>query len=68
MTDKSLKKLSRRDLLKMLLALSRENEQLRSDLEKRTIEIEKSGSLAEAARRLNGPVEATRACCTVFGV
>ena len=66
MTDKSLKKLSRRDLLKMLLALSRENEQLRSDLEKRTIEIEKSGSLAEAALRLNGLFEATQAACEQY--
>lgn len=66
MTEKDLKRLSRKDLLEMLLELSRENEQLRKQLEDRTIQIEKSGSLAEAALRLNGLFEATQAACEQY--
>ena len=66
MTEKELKKLSRRELLAMLLDLSRENEQLRSQLDSRIIRIERSGSLAEAALRLNGLFEATQAACEQY--
>lgn len=66
MTEKELKKLSRRELLELLLEVTRENEQLRSALDSRTIEIEKSGSLAEAALRLNGLFEATQAACEQY--
>ena len=60
MTDKELRKLSRMELLELLLAESRENERLRARLKSaeeklasRVIDIENSGSLAEAALRLN---------------
>lgn len=73
MTAKELKRLSRSDLLEMLLALRKENEQLREQLElaqkqleNRRIEIEKSGSLAEAALRLNGIFEAAQAACEQY--
>ena len=65
MTDKELRKLSRMELLELLLAESRENERLRArlksaeeKLDSRVIDIENSGSLAEAALRLNHVFEA----------
>lgn len=65
MTDKELRRLSRRELLEMLIAETEENTRLRSELEQarakladRRILIEKSGSMAEAALRLNGVLEA----------
>lgn len=64
MTDRQLRRLSRADLLELLVAESRENERLRALLEEaneklasRKIEIEKAGSIAEAALRLNGIFE-----------
>ncbi len=56
MTDKELKKLSRSELLDMLIYQAEENKKLREELEgarlellKREIAIEKAGSLAEAS-------------------
>ena len=73
MDPKKLKQLSRSDLLEMLLNLSKENEQLRqelqqatSKLEDRTIAAEKSGSLAEAALKLNGVFQAAQAACDQY--
>lgn len=67
MTDKELKKLSRAELLEMLIAQSKEvaslKEQLQEaneKLEDRRIMIENSGSIAEAALRLNGVFEAAQ--------
>lgn len=64
MTDKELKKLSRAELLQMLLDLVEENESLRQELTQargqladRIILIENSGSIAEAALKLNGVFE-----------
>lgn len=61
MTGKELKKLSRTELLEILLHQVEENEQLRAQLEEaerqlaeRAIVIEDSGSMAEAAMRLSG--------------
>lgn len=63
--DKSMKHLSRAELLEMLLAQMEENRRLKRRLHKanellqnRQICIEQSGSLAEAALRLNGIFEA----------
>ena len=60
MTDKELKRLSRAELLELLLTQMEENEKLRKQLRKaqaalrdRRIEIENAGSMAEAALRLN---------------
>ncbi len=65
MTDKELKRLSRAELLEMLIEQMKENEDLRSQLEEankkldnRKIIIENSGSIAEAALKLNGVFEA----------
>lgn len=73
MTAKELKRLRRSDLLEMLLELRKENDDLRSQLaqakkqlEDRNLEIEKSGSLAEAVVQMNGLFEATQAACEQY--
>lgn len=73
MNQKELKRLSRSDLLEMMLSLSKENEQLReelqqtkSKLEDRAIAIEQCGSLAEAALSLNGIFQAAQAACDQY--
>ena len=73
MTERELKRLSRADLLAMMLSLSKENAQLRQQLEQmeqqlsnRTIAIQESGSLAEASLRLNGLFEAAQAACEQY--
>lgn len=65
MTDRELKKLSRADLLELLLEESRENDRLREQLKtanemltSRMIKIDTAGSIAEAALALNGIFEA----------
>lgn len=75
MNQKELKRLSRGDLLEMMLSLSKENEQLRkelhqakSKLEDRTIAVERSGSLAEAALNLNGVFQAAQAACEQYSL
>ena len=64
MTSKELRKLSRKELIEVLLAQTREMEQLKAELnsknellEKREINIRESGSIAEAALRLSGIFE-----------
>ncbi len=61
MTDQELKKLHRTDLLELLIAQEKENEQLRgkvaqleAQLTDRTLDLEKAGSIAEAALQVNG--------------
>lgn len=73
MTEKELKKLSRTDLLELLLALSKENEELsdkvtrlQAALDDRIVCIENSGSLAEAILMVNGMFEATQAACDQY--
>lgn len=60
MTEKELKKLSRADLLKLLIsqsqqtaALQEELKETRKKLEDKTLAIEEAGSIAEAALKLN---------------
>ena len=73
MTERELKRLRRSDLLEILLELSRENEQLRQELSEvkaqmadRTIRMEATGSIAEAALQLNGVFEATQNACQQY--
>ena len=73
MTPKELRRLRRSDLMEMLLQLSKENLQLRQDLEEanrqlreKNIKIEEAGSLAEAALKLNGIFEAAQAACEQY--
>ena len=65
MTDKELRRLSRSELLEMLIAQAAENDQLKNRLEQaeaqlwdRKIAINNAGSLAEAALSLNGVFQA----------
>lgn len=73
MTAKELKRLRRSDLMEMLLELSKENLELRERLQEaeqklqdRQILIEQSGSLAEAALRLNRIFEDAQAACEQY--
>ena len=65
MTDKELHRLSRKELLEMLLAQIQENEKLKEELRRaerqlsdRRLLQENVGSMAEAAMRLNAVFEA----------
>ena len=67
MTEKELRRLSRMDLLEMLLEQSKEVERLqqelaeaRQQLEERRIMTEEAGSIAEAALRINRVFEAAQ--------
>lgn len=68
MTDHELRKLSRSELLQMLIQQMKENEELNAQLssvqaklQERQIHIDKAGTLAEAALLLNGVFEAAEA-------
>ncbi len=65
MTEKEMKRFSRAELLELLIDQMKENEELQKKLdeankrlEDRKIIIENSGSIAEAALKLNGIFEA----------
>lgn len=73
MTDKELRKLSRNDLLQMLVEQGKELRTLKEKyaeaeaaLQDRSIQIEKAGSIAEAALQLNGVFEAAQAACQQY--
>ncbi|MGN0974361.1 MAG: hypothetical protein ACI4OL_00050 [Gemmiger sp.] len=65
MTERELRHLNRAELLELLLEESRENERLKeelartkAELEERRLQLERSGSMAEATLRLNHVFEA----------
>lgn len=65
MTEKELRRLSRRELLEMLITQTMENERLTEELQQAQKELsdrkfiqEHAGSMAEAALQLNGVFEA----------
>lgn len=73
MTQKELKRMGRRELLVLLLDVSKENELLRKQLNEaqrrlanRDIRLKHSGSIAEAALRLNGIFEAAQAAADQY--
>lgn len=73
MTERELKKLSRADLLELLLNEQRENEKLRLKLKdacaalaERELALEQAGSIAEAALRLNKVFEAAQAAADQY--
>ena len=73
MTERELRRLSRTDLLELLLAQRRENEQLRCILDQtqaqladRTIQINKAGSIAEASLQLSGIFNAAQDSCQYY--
>ncbi len=73
MTDQELRKLSRAELLELLLEETQENQQLRAKLKRayekladKTIQLEEAGSIAEAAMKLNGVFEAAQAAADQY--
>ena len=73
MTDKELKKLSRKELLEMLLEQSKlldsrqaEIGSLRSELENKNILLENAGSIAEAALKISGVFEAAQRAADIY--
>lgn len=73
MTEKELRRLSRADLLEMLIEQSVELQNVREKLAaaeaalaSRVIEIDTAGSIAEASMRLNGVFEAAQAACEQY--
>lgn len=73
MTEQELRKMGRSDLVELLLILSRENVQLREELEaakiklaERSVRMEKVGSMAEASLALNGVFEAAQAAAEQY--
>ena len=73
MTDKELKRLSRGELLEMLIQQSKELERLRKQLDaaqtalqNREIAITNAGSIAEAALQLNGVFTAAQDACQPY--
>ena len=73
MTQKELRKLSRAELLEMLIEQSEELQSVKEKLAaaeaalaSREIEIDNAGSIAEASLRLNGVFEAAQAACEQY--
>lgn len=73
MTDKELRKLTRADLLDLLIdqgkeleAMKMELEDVRKQLKSRQILMEQAGSIAEAALRINGIFEAAQAAADQY--
>lgn len=73
MTDKELRKLRRDDLLQILINQQRQNDELSAELKKaqesleqKRIAIVESGSIAEAALKLNGVFEAAQSAADQY--
>ena len=73
MTDRELKRMSRRELLELLVASEKENERLREALEQqkvelqnRNLQIEEAGNLADAVVSLNGVFESADRAATQY--
>ena len=73
MSAKDLRKLSKTELLELLVEQGRENlalraelEQARAELAERRLELEQSGSIAEAAHRLSGIFEAAQKAIDLY--
>ncbi len=73
MTDKELKRLSRAELLQLLLDKTREAERLKAELEETKIQLESreillqdTGSIAEAALKLSGVFETAQQAADLY--
>lgn len=73
MTDKELKRLSRTELLELLLEQTRERERLEKALEEaeqkladRQLQIEEAGDIAHAVLQINGVMEAAQAAARQY--
>lgn len=67
MTDKELRKLSRYDLVELLLAATKENDEMKkqmawmdAQLQDKNLKIQNAGSIAEASLQLNGIFQAAQ--------
>ena len=73
MADKDLKRLSRTELLELLLQQTRERERLEQELEEvrrqladRQIRLDKAGDIAHAALEINGVMEAAQSAARQY--
>lgn len=73
MTDKEMKKLSRAELLELLLVQTRETERVRKCLEEaeaeladRRLKVQEAGNLARAVLEVNGVMEAAQAAAQQY--
>lgn len=66
MTTKELRRLSRRQLLKLLIEQMEENKRLYKLLQERNLAYEKAGTLAEAAMQLGGVFEAADRAAQIY--
>lgn len=73
MKEKELKRLSRAELLELLLVQTKETERLQKKLEKaekelsdRYLQIQKAGTLAQAVVEINGVMEAAQAAAQQY--
>lgn len=66
MTTRELKRLSRAQLLQLLIAQMEENRELRRKLENRQLIMENTGSIAEAALKISGIFEAADAAAQIY--
>lgn len=73
MTEKELKRLSRGELLELLLMQTRETERLQEEvtrlqaqLDDRKLRVNKAGSIAKAALEVNGVMEAAQAAAAQY--
>ena len=73
MNEYNLKKLSRADLLQILVdqgeeleAVKKQLKETEARLHQKQLEIEEAGSIAEASLRLNGVFEAAQAACQQY--
>ena len=73
MTDKELRKLSRSDLLELMLLQSEEIDRLREELdrtkqqlEEKTVRIQQAGSIAEAAVQISGLLNAAQEAADIY--
>ena len=73
MTDQQLKKMNRRELLELMLAVCRERDELQSELERtknalktKRLQVEQAGSIAEASIQINGVFEAAQAAAEQY--
>lgn len=73
MTNQELRKLSRKDLLELLISQGRERDALQLELEKtkaaledRQLRVEQAGSIAEAALQINAVFDAAQAAASQY--
>ena len=73
MTDKELKRLSRSDLLELLIEQTQETERLREELdairqelENKRLRVKQAGDLAHASLAVNGVMEAAQAAAQQY--